>query len=152
MTTRFASGSSEWVDRVGAALSLSCAVHCAIAPLLIAALPLAAASWLFDESIEAAFVCGSVATALISLGMGVRVHRRRRVFVLLGVAVLLIAAGRCAGDRLAELVLVGGGAGVLAAAHVVNFHLCRRCRGCAHEHGRETLQSGERVLDHRRSV
>ena len=124
----------EWVDRIGAALSLTCAVHCALAPLLVAALPLAAATWLFDEPLEAAFVCASVAMGLVSLGMGARIHRRRRLFVLVGIAVVLIAAGRCAPHRIAELSLVSGGAAVLAAAHVVNFRLCRRCRHCADTH------------------
>ena len=125
----------EWVDRIGAALSLTCAVHCALAPLLVAALPLAAATWLFDEPLEAAFVCASVAMGLVSLGIGgAHPSPPAGLFVLVGIAVVLIAAGRCAPHRIAELSLVSGGAAVLAAAHVVNFRLCRRCRHCADAH------------------
>lgn len=136
MTERSLTSSREWIDRVGATLSLTCAVHCALAPVLLAILPFAAAGWLFDESVEAAFVAGSLATALVSLGMGVRVHRRRPIFILLGLAVGLIAAGQCADDRVAEIALVTAGAVTLAAGHAVNVYLCRQCRTCDHESGR----------------
>jgi hypothetical protein len=144
MSARALRGSGEWVARVGAALSLTCAVHCALAPFLIAGVPLAAASWLFDESVEAAFICGSLATALVSLGMGVRVHRRRPIFILLGLAVLFIATAQCADDRLAEIALVTAGAVTLTAAHAANVYLCRRCRACDHasggpDHGHRSL-------------
>lgn len=132
MTERSLTRSHEWIDHIGAALSLTCAVHCALAPVLLAILPLAATGWLFDESVEAAFVAGSLATALVSLGMGIRVHRRRPIFVLLGLAVGLIAAGQCADNRAAEMALVSAGAVTLAADHAVNVYLCRQCRACDH--------------------
>lgn len=124
-----------WVDRFGAGLSLTCAVHCALSPLLIAALPLAAASWLFDDSFEAAFVCASIGMALASLAIGFRLHRRRSLFVLLGAAGALIAVGRCASSPRAEIVLVSAGALVLSAAHGLNARLCARCRSCVEDGG-----------------
>lgn len=121
----------DWVDRVGASISFACAVHCALAPLALAALPLAAGAWLYGEWAETGFAIGSVGVALISLGLGFRVHHNRRVFMLVGSAIALLAIGRLIGDGVAEIGLVSIGAATLAGAHLWNRHLCRSCRTCA---------------------
>jgi len=78
------------LDRVGATGSLVCAVHCALLPLLIAALPsLGVAAWL-GEGFERVFVVFATLLGLFSVVWGYRRHRAVRALGLLlpGLAVL----------------------------------------------------------------
>ena len=83
----------RWLDRVGAAGSLACAAHCALLPLLIAALPsLGLAMWLSD-GLEFGFVLFASLLGAFSLLWGYRRHRALRALGLLlpGLAVLWVA-------------------------------------------------------------
>ena len=78
------------LDRFGAASSLTCAAHCALLPLLVAALPsLGLAVWLSD-SLELGFVVFATLLGASSLLWGYRRHRAVRALGLLlpGLAVL----------------------------------------------------------------
>lgn len=71
----------HWLDRFGAVGSLVCAAHCALLPLLIAALPsLGIAAWLSD-GFEMGFVVFASLVGVFSLVWG---YRRHRVFRALG--------------------------------------------------------------------
>ena len=83
----------HWFDRFGAAGSLVCAAHCALLPLLIAAMPtLGLAAWLSD-SFEFGFVVFASLLGLASLLWGYRRHRALRALGLLlpGLLVLWVA-------------------------------------------------------------
>ena len=78
------------LDRVGATGSIVCAVHCALLPLVIAALPsLGVALWL-GEGFERVFVVFATLLGLFSVVWGYRRHRAVRALGLLlpGLAVL----------------------------------------------------------------
>ena len=78
------------IDRLGAAGSLLCAVHCALLPLLIAVLPsLGVAAWLGDD-FERGFVIFATLLGLFSVIWGYRRHGAVRAVGLLlpGLAVL----------------------------------------------------------------
>lgn len=71
------------LDRIGATGSLVCAVHCALLPLLIAALPsLGVAVWL-GEGFERVFVVFATLLGLFSVVWGYRRHRAVRALGLL---------------------------------------------------------------------
>ena len=89
-----ASPSSARLDLVGTCVSLMCALHCLTVPLLVTVLPLAGAGVLLGGSLEILFIVASVVLATVSLCWGFRRHRRWRVFVVLGAALLMIAVGR----------------------------------------------------------
>ena len=81
------------IDRFGATGSIVCAVHCALLPLLIAALPsLGVALWLGD-GFERGFVLFASLLGVFSLAWGWRRHRAVRALGLLlpGLAVLWVA-------------------------------------------------------------
>ena len=83
----------RWLDRFGAAGSLACAAHCALLPLLIAALPsLGLAMWLSD-GLELGFVVFASLLGVFSLLWGYRRHRALRALGLLlpGLLVLWLA-------------------------------------------------------------
>lgn len=78
------------IDRFGATGSLVCALHCALLPLVIAALPsLGLAVWLSD-GFERGFVLFASLLGVFSLAWGWRRHRAIRALGLLlpGLAVL----------------------------------------------------------------
>lgn len=80
------------LDRLGAAGSLLCALHCALLPLLIAVLPsLGVAAWLGD-GFERGFVLFATLLGLFSVVWGYRRHGAVRALGLLlpGLAVLWI--------------------------------------------------------------
>ena len=82
--------SHRLLDRLGAAGSLLCAIHCALLPLAIAMLPaLGIATWLGD-GVEMGFVVFASCVGVFSLVWGYRRHGAVRALGLLltGLAVL----------------------------------------------------------------
>ncbi len=83
----------HWLDRFGAAGSLACAAHCALLPLLIAALPtLGIAAWLSD-GFEFGFVLFASLLGAFSLLWGYRRHRAVRALGLLLPGLLVLWIG-----------------------------------------------------------
>lgn len=126
------SHSPLWLDQLGAGLSLACAIHCMLAPVLVAVLPMLGLGFLVDDMTEAVLLSLAAVLAVGSLCWGFRLHKSTRVFFPLGAALLLIAAGRLFAEDASEIVLVVAGAIMLAASHLLNRHLCRSCIGCNH--------------------
>ena len=69
----------HWFDRFGATGSLLCALHCALTPLLLAALPALGLSVWFDGSLEWALVVFVTLLGVFSLGWSYRRHRALRL-------------------------------------------------------------------------
>jgi drug/metabolite transporter (DMT)-like permease len=99
-------------------------------PVLLSVLPLSELRPVMEDAVETPFVLASVGLAVASLCWGVRIHGKRRVFLILGAAIVMILAGRSMADGPYELALVVVGALLLAAGHVVNRHLCHACLSC----------------------
>ena len=121
-----------WIDQIGVGLSLACAVHCLAAPLLLTALPLLGLSFVADDMTEVVLLSSALVLAVGSLCWGFQRHKSGRVFLLLAVAVALIATGRLFAEDRSESLLVVAGAVILAASHALNWHLCRSCLDCQH--------------------
>ena len=80
----------HWLDRFGAMGSLVCALHCALLPVVIAALPaMGIAAWVSD-GFERGFVVFATLLGVSSLLWGYRRHRMVRALGLLlpGLAIL----------------------------------------------------------------
>src|SRR3546814_8553167 len=82
-----------FLDRFGATGSLICAVHCALLPLVLAAIPsLGLSEWLGD-GFELAFVVFATSVGVFSLVYGYRRHRRIRALGVLLAGLALLWAG-----------------------------------------------------------
>lgn len=127
-----ASGWSRRIDRLGAAASFLCAVHCALLPFALVLLPTLAASVFASHEVEQLFVVAASLLGLFSLGMGFRRHRDLRAFAIFVPAALLLLGGTLllpeTGFPHAALVVSGGS--LLAFAHLSNLKL-DRARSCA---------------------
>ncbi|GMU45140.1 MAG: MerC domain-containing protein [Xanthomonadales bacterium] len=136
-------GSVNW-DGLGAGVSLACALHCALLPLIFSLLPglqlilmSVEPQWqglvwwlLWNHEAERLVVGAVLLFAAVVLGRGYLSHRSRLPLVLAmmaGGAMALGAFGHWHSRDLAHVLLqVVGGLGV-AAAHVQNWRLLYRC-------------------------
>jgi len=113
-------------DRVGAAASFLCAVHCALVPVLLGVLPalgLSLGDWV---EIDEAFVVFASILGVTTLTLGWRRHRvfRAWIVLLLGLALLWIGAFSHVHEHiLAHAVLMTCGGLLVATAHFLNMRL-----------------------------
>lgn len=112
------------LDRFGAGLSLVCAVHCAMHPLLLLALPLIGLGFLLNEQLESLILIFSVIFALGVLGSSLREHGQKQVLWPWLVGTVLIVLSRVFHDG--EVLLAVAGALSLAGAHLLNTWYSRR--------------------------
>jgi len=113
-------------DRFGATASFLCAVHCALLPLVIAALPALGLSFLANHHFERGFIAFASVLALTTLYMGFRRHHRFRAFWFLAPGIALLTAGIIVDfEQSATLhaVLVSLGGTLVALSHLTNLRL-----------------------------
>jgi hypothetical protein len=129
------------VERLGAAASLACAVHCAALPILIGAGAGGAVSWLNHRPVEWGLVLLSATVGTVSAWRGFKSHGNRAV-----AATLVIAAVALVALTAQHSFAVGTptdhdhGLGALSAvcgvalggSLFVNRRLCRKCSTCVH--------------------
>ena len=127
------------LDSLGAAVSVACAIQCAVLPLLISVLPFPLLvsllpflhpGFIVGGGLEKIFVATATALAAGSFTWGFRFHRRFYVFLFLILALGLIVAGRVWVERRHQVPFVVSGALILAIGHIINRRLCRLCRFC----------------------
>ncbi len=121
------------LDRIGAAASLACAVHCAAMPLLAGLLPLIGLRFLASEAAEWSLVGLSLGVGSLSLLPSyVRKHRQWRpllIFIFGAALIIVVRLLAEEGSRL-EAPTMTLGALLIACAHLVNQRLCRSCAAC----------------------
>jgi hypothetical protein len=132
-------GAVSRLDRLGVHLSLACAIQCMTAPVLLSVLPLSGLGPLVAGAVETVFVIASVGLAVASHCWGFRVHGKRRVFLIMVAAMVMIMTGRSVADGPYEMALVTAGALLLTAGHLVNRHLCEACLSCEQPGGHGPL-------------
>ncbi len=125
------------LDRLGAAGSLLCAIHCALLPLLIAALPsLGVAAWLGDD-FERGFVLFATMLGLFSVIWGYRRHGAVRALGLLlpGLATLWVGVlyGPLHHALVPHAIAMTLGGTLIGLAHLANLRLGHvHDASCAH--------------------
>lgn len=127
-------------DRLGAAGSLVCAVHCALLPLVIAALPTLGLGLAGEASFEQGFTVFATVLALATLVSGYRRHRLLGALMFLVPGVLAIwfgAFGPLGHDGATHSVLMAIGGTLVGAAHLLNIRLAHghmHDATCGHRH------------------
>ncbi|NDK39311.1 MerC domain-containing protein [Pseudoxanthomonas gei] len=115
------------LDRFGATGSVICAVHCALTPLLLAAIPsLGLSAWLGD-GFERGFVLFVTVLGLFSLLWGYRRHRTFRALTLLLIGLAILWAGISVSPLhhqvVVHAVVMTLGGALVGLAHIVNLRL-----------------------------
>ena len=129
------------LDRLGATGSLLCAIHCALLPLLIAALPsIGVATWLGEE-FEAGFVLFASLFGLAVLAWSYRRHRAMRALGLLLPGLLVLWIGilypPLHHSLVPHAVAMTFGGTLVGLAHLANLRLNHghvHDAACAHGH------------------
>lgn len=122
------------LDWLGVSASLTCALRCALVPIVVLALPAIGASWLVSERFARAMIGLSATVALLSLIGGFRLHANAGPFVLAGAGIALLVGGEVVeGDLVPGAVLGLAGGMFVAGAHLLNRSLCLACPACSIE-------------------
>ena len=124
------------VDRVGAAASLLCAVHCALLPFVLALLPLIGLEFLAGHVFERVFVACAATLACLSLLVAYRRHRKPQALYLMVPGIVLLVLGISIDldvhVTMHTASVVTGGV-LVACAHVTNLVLAHRHTAtCSH--------------------
>jgi MerC mercury resistance protein len=120
------------LDRAGMSASLACAVHCAVLPLLLAALPAIGLAWLDSPWVDWTIVALAAAIALRAHRGGFQVHRRCLPAGVAVTGLLIIVTTICVLKGSANHHYIqASGAVVVASSHFLNRHLCRNCKACS---------------------
>jgi len=118
------------VDRIGAGLSLICAVHCLLMPFFFAVLPFLGLEFLHDGLFEAGMLVVALGFAAASLYWGVKLHGRYDLILYIGLGILFFTVAHEYEEHYLHGVLMGFGGLSLATGHLINRRLCRECHAC----------------------
>jgi MerC mercury resistance protein len=120
------------LDRLGMSASLACAVHCAVLPLLLAALPAIGLAWLDSAWVDWTMVALAAVIAIRAHRGGFRLHRSCLPSAVAVAGLLAIVTTICLLKGSASHHYVqASGAVVVASSHFLNRHLCRNCKACS---------------------
>ena len=146
---------SGWLDSFAIGMSVICAIHCMVTPVLVAVLPVVASTFWVHKDFHLWMLLLVVPMAGISLFLGCRKHKSKGVMVL-GIIGLIFLISVAANESLNHSSLVQQGdiyclhctqcetkglfdpttlANILGAifltgAHTRNFLLCRKAKRC----------------------
>jgi hypothetical protein len=130
-----------WADSVGSFGAIVCAVHCALLPFVLAALPALGLGLLASAGLELGYVAFASVLALASLWQGYRRHRVYRALAFLVPGLVAVWAGLAVPalheDLVRHAVTMTFGGTLIAVAHLVNLRLTHghvHDAGCSHAH------------------
>jgi len=118
---------SARLSKIGPWVSVVCAIHCMISPIVLGLIPMIHSK---SEMLEDVLIAVSIIIGILSIAGGYREHRRVIVVAMLIVSVALLAGSQFS-ERFEESGVIGG-ALVMAGAQFLNLRYQKRC--CAHEH------------------
>lgn len=124
------------IDKVGMFSSATCAVHCILLPFLITILPLYGLSFIVDESFEIAMLLLSIILAILSLCLGYKTHKNKKMFFLFSAGISLLLLGRFAHENnwgIGSLIILFLGGLMISGSHIINNKLCKSCNSCSLE-------------------
>jgi len=125
----------ELTDKFSIGLSMLCAIHCLLLPLLLVLLPSLGALPLQNEAFHTWMIIAVIPTSIYALTIGCKKHQRYRL-LLWGVSglilmVLAITLGHEVIGDYGEKILTLLGAALVVFAHLGNFRRCRQHKSCS---------------------
>ena len=123
-----------FTDKFSIGLSMLCAIHCLLLPLLLVAIPSLGSLHLQNESFHTWMIVAVIPTSIFALTIGCKKHQRYRL-LLWGVTglilmVLAITLGHDIVGEAGEKVLTLLGATFVVIAHWGNFKRCQQRKNC----------------------
>lgn len=131
-STATASGLRHTSGRISAILSIACAIHCALMPLVISVLPLVGLEFLASHTLEIVLLGAGLGFGFYSvLRSYLSVHGDLRPALLVSAGALLVVAGLFLVPHEMEHYLVPSGAILIGVAQVYNIRLAHRVEACS---------------------
>jgi hypothetical protein len=134
-------GFGAWADPVGSGAAILCAIHCALLPFVLAALPALGLGLLAVQRWELPYVIFASMLALASLWLGFRRHRVYRALAFLVPGLVAVWAGLLVPalheDVVRHAITMTFGGTLIAVAHLVNLRLTHghvHYATCSHPH------------------
>lgn len=123
------------LDRVAVSLSVVCAIHCAVLPLIVAVVPSLLSSMADDATFHWLMLWFVLPTSAVATFMGCRRHGYLPVALLIALGAGMVAVAATVGHEafghtLERVVTILGGF-ILSVGHLLNQRLCKH--GC-HTH------------------
>ncbi len=114
----------QWhrLDMIGGSLSVLCAVHCILTPILVSSLP-----FLGYAAVDSALGASLIAVASLAIVGGAAQHGRFTALIPYAAGVAVFFARNLVGEHgsTAETMMLVLASGFFLAAHLINFRLCR---------------------------
>lgn len=122
-----------YLDRYGMAISIACAVHCAVLPLAMTFLLGSGLSWLASRELEWAILGSTFLLGSTRLLQSFLRHKNPEALAMFATGLLCFASAKMGWVAIAysEAWFMALGGALVAAAHFRNLRLCT-C--CAHRH------------------
>jgi uncharacterized membrane protein YoaK (UPF0700 family) len=120
-------------DIVGIATSIACAVHCAVLPVMIGALPVFGVDVLENQTFEWAMIALAFVVGVYALVHGFRKHHRNSIPLKLFAVGFLLLIGKQILPIIETLLLIFA-VGLIISAHYLNFQYCHRSKVCSSPH------------------
>ena len=117
-------------DFAGFMASMLCAIHCSILPILLSVGLLGGLSWMESPTVEFVLIGISLTIALLALRKGYYHHHTTSAIylVLLGFSFFIVGLQF---EGKPEIILTTLGGLTIASAHVLNWHLSKKCSQCS---------------------
>lgn len=124
-----------FTDKFAISLSVLCAIHCLLLPVLLIALPSLSALQLQNEAFHTWMLVTVIPTSIYALTMGCKKHQRYHLFFwgVSGLTLMILAVFldheiiNEAGEKTLTLL----GAILVVIAHYGNFRRCQKHKGCS---------------------
>lgn len=124
-----------FTDKFAISLSVLCAIHCLLLPVLLIALPSLSALPLQNEAFHTWMLVSVIPTSIYALTMGCKKHQRYHLFFwgVSGLTLMILAVFLDheiiseAGEKTLTLL----GAILVVIAHYGNFRRCQKHTGCS---------------------
>ena len=111
-------------DALGITASVACAIHCAILPLFVTALPLFGINIIHNIAFEAGMLLLALSIGIYSLYHGFRKHHHQKLPLALFIAGLLLMVLKLVFIHYEMWILLPAVA-LIVYAHYLNFRYCR---------------------------
>ena len=124
----------QLTDKLSIGLSMLCAIHCLLLPVLLVALPSIGSLQLADEAFHLWMLIAVIPTSIYALTIGCKKHQRYRLLYwgISGLILMILAiwVGHDIAGEAGEKALTLLGALLVVIAHVGNFKRCQKHSAC----------------------
>jgi hypothetical protein len=116
---------------LGISATLICAIHCAIAPLLLSSLPLFGVNIIENIWIELLLLATAFVIGITTFWHGYKKHHHKLVPIsLFSIGIFLFIIHQLIKLHYSVWILVLPGVTAIISAHILNYRLCRKANHC----------------------